>query len=334
MSGGTDKGGRLSARTQKSDGKDRFFPANGVGEMNVGLHDAERDRMPGKTFPNYALMKISAYHKARGDRTEWWNPLKKYDVVYSSKVFDFTPENPYLPEDAVKGGTGYDVKSELPSVVEIEFPDYGIYPRCDFAVGFLTRGCPNRCSWCVVPEKEGKIRPYLSFRNIARNDTDKIVLMDNNALASEWALVMLNDFGPLYRIDFNQGLDARLVTPEIADILSRQSWIRFIRFSCDRDAQVDAIVRVARFLGKRGIKPYRLFVYLLVTADVEDAARRVDALKKLKGITLYAQAERNETKGVRPNAAQLEFARRYVYGGSYRKETWKEYCEKRGIENA
>lgn len=74
--------------------------------MLVGLHDAEMDHLKGKTFPNYALMKLAAYHKARGDIVGWWFPLKNYGLVYSSKVFDFTPLNPYLPDKAVKGGTG------------------------------------------------------------------------------------------------------------------------------------------------------------------------------------------------------------------------------------
>ena len=73
--------------------------------MLVGLHDADKEHIKGKTFPNYALMKISAYHKAMGDKVEWWNPLKQYDRVYSSKVFDFTPKNPYLPKDTIRGGT-------------------------------------------------------------------------------------------------------------------------------------------------------------------------------------------------------------------------------------
>ena len=75
--------------------------------MQIGLHDAEMEHIKGKIFPNYALMKISAWHKAQGDNVEWWNPLKNYDVVYSSKIFDFTPENPYLPENIIRGGTGY-----------------------------------------------------------------------------------------------------------------------------------------------------------------------------------------------------------------------------------
>ena len=75
--------------------------------MRIGLHDAEKEHFKHKTFPNLALMKISAYHKRKGDQVEWWNPLYRYDRMYSSKVFDFTPIDPYLSDDAIRGGTGY-----------------------------------------------------------------------------------------------------------------------------------------------------------------------------------------------------------------------------------
>ena len=86
--------------------------------MRIAIHDSERDTLKRKTFPNYALMKISAYHKSLGDTVEWFVPTEKYDRVYSSKVFDFTPENPYLPPETIKGGTGYDVHSKLPDEIE------------------------------------------------------------------------------------------------------------------------------------------------------------------------------------------------------------------------
>ena len=81
--------------------------------MFVGLHDSEKEHFKHKkTFPNYALMKISAYHKAKGDSVEWWDPAKDYDLVYSSKIFDFTEENKDLPPDTIKGGTGYDIEKK------------------------------------------------------------------------------------------------------------------------------------------------------------------------------------------------------------------------------
>lgn len=128
--------------------------------MLIGLHDAERDHMKNKSFPNFALMKISAFHKAQGDTVEWWSALNNalYGAVYSSKVFDFTPKNPYLPADTIKGGTGYldiPISQTLPPEIERMAPDYYIYPESDYAIGYLTRGCPNRCRWCVVP-REGR----------------------------------------------------------------------------------------------------------------------------------------------------------------------------------
>ena len=303
--------------------------------MRIALHDAEKEHFKHKTFPNYALMKISAYHRQQGNEVEWWNPLCKYDRIYSSKVFDFTPADPYLPDDAIRGGTGYrdlPMDKTLPQEIDNMYPDYSIYPDCDYAIGYLTRGCPNHCRWCVVPEKEGMIRPYRTWQEVVRKDTDKLVLMDNNILACDHGISQLQSLiGSGYRIDLNQGMDARLVTLEAAEILSRLSWIRFIRFSCDQKAQIEPIRHTLELLGKHGVRPYRVFIYLLVTKDIRDAAERVEALKGYKGINLYAQAERNERLGVVPNALQLEFAQRYIYGGCYRSETWEKYCKKKGL---
>lgn len=303
--------------------------------MKIGLHDAEKEHFKKKNFPNLALMKISAWHKSHGDTVEWWNPLCRYDRVYSSKVFDFTQDNPYLPEDAIRGGTGYrdiPIDTELQKDIDRMFPDYSIYPECDYAIGYLTRGCIRNCRWCIVPKKEGKIRSYRTWQEIVRTDTEKLVLMDNNILACEHGVQQLESLiGSGYKIDLNQGMDARLVDDRIAEILSRLRWIRFIRFSCDQKSQIDTIRKTIDLLGKYGVKPYRIFIYLLVTKDIQDASNRVEALKNYKGINLYAQAERNERLGIIPNAEQLEFQQRYVYGGCYRGETWDEYCKRKNL---
>lgn len=300
--------------------------------MRIGLHDSEMDTLKHKIFPNLALMKISAYHKSLGDTVEWWQPLDDYDIVYSSKVFDFTPENPYLPHDTIKGGTGYGLYDELPSEIDSCYPDYSIYPKCDYAIGFITRGCIRQCRWCIVPKKEGKLHKYSRWQDVIRKDTDKVVLMDNNILACDYGISQLEELSHTnYKIDLNQGMDARLVTDEIAKILSQINWIKYIRFSCDTILQIEHILKTAELLQKYGVKPYRLFIYLLVTSDLENASYRVEQLKKLKGITIYAQAERNERLGIVPNRLQLEFAQRYVYGGKFRTETWEEYTKKRGL---
>lgn len=156
--------------------------------MRIGIHDSDKTG-----FPNYALMKISAYHKAQGDEVQWWNPMEHFDKVYSCKVFTFTPEELMLPEDAIKGGTGYGMYDTLPLVIDNILPDYTLYPDVEHAVGFLTRGCIRKCPWCVVPQKEGQIAPYREWQDIKRPDKRDIVFMDNNVLASAWGLEQIED---------------------------------------------------------------------------------------------------------------------------------------------
>lgn len=271
--------------------------------MKVGLHDSD-----GTGFPNLALMKLSAWHKRQGDTVEWWNPLLKYDRVYSSKVFTFSPECLYLPEDTIKGGTGYGIMDELPPEVDGMFPDYSIYPKCGHAIGFLTRGCIRACPWCIVPRKEGRIRPYRTWREIKRPDSRDIVFMDNNVLACSWGLEQIDDMGGQdVRVDFNQGLDARLITPGVARMLSRLKWIRFIRMSADTDAMLDVVLAAINMLGEYGVKPWRVFVYVLVQ-DIESAERRAIALRDA-GSQVFAQPYRDFTNNIEPTTEQRDLAR-------------------------
>lgn len=271
--------------------------------MRIGLHDSDNTG-----FPNLALMKLSAWHKAQGDSVEWWTPMLNYDRVYSSKVFTFTPENQYLPKNTVKGGTGYGIMDELPPEIDATFPDYSIYPKCDHAIGFLTRGCIRSCPWCIVPKKEGKIRPYMSWRDVKRPDSRDIVFMDNNVLACEWGLEQIKDMiGEDVRVDFNQGLDARLITDDVAWMLARLKWIRFIRMSADTDAMLDKVLMAIDRLGKHGVKPYRVFVYLLVQ-DIDSAERRAKALREI-GAEPFAQPYRDFTTNAEPPQEWRDLAR-------------------------
>jgi hypothetical protein len=300
--------------------------------MIVGLHDSDR-KNKGSKFPNYALMKISAYHKSINDTVEWWDAMTKCNVVYSSKIFDFKVENEFLPENTIKGGTGYDIKKVLPQEIDNIFPDYSIYPNCDYAIGFLTRGCINNCSFCVVPEKEGYIRPYRAWEQIKRIDTNIITFMDNNVLAIDYGIEQMQlMIGKNLIIDFNQGMDARLMTSDVAEIISKLNWQKYIRFSCDGEYQIPYIFKTVEMLKKFGVKSYRLFIYTIIKKDLEEAERRISELKKIKNISIYAQPEINAFKGIIPNKAQNEYAQRYIFGRSYLKETWKEYCKRTGFK--
>ena len=273
------------------------------GTMLVGLHDGDAN-----DFPNLALMKLSAWHKAQGDSVEWWNPLLTYDRVYSSKVFTFTPECPYLPENTVRGGTGYGMMFKLEPKIDDMFPDYSIYPKCHHAIGFLTRGCIRNCPWCIVPAKEGQIRPYRTWREVKRPDSRDIVFMDNNVLACQHGLEQIEDMGGQdVRVDFNQGLDARLITDDVAKMLARLKWIRSIRMSADTDKMLDVVLTAIDRLGRYGVKPYKVFVYVLVQ-DIESAERRVLALRDV-GADPFAQPYRDFTTNAEPPKEQKRFAR-------------------------
>ena len=288
--------------------------------MKVGLIDVD-----GHHWPNLALMKISAWHKAQGDEVEWWIGLKRYDRVYLSKVFTFSPdvETVIQADEIVRGGTGYKDYRSLPPEIEAAFPDYSIYPECKHAIGFLTRGCIRSCPWCIVPKKEGRIRPAATWREIKRPDSRQIVFLDNNVLAHEHGLQQIEEMGQEeVWVDFNQGLDARLITPKVARMLSRLHWIRFVRLSCDTAEMLPVIEQATTYLREAGVAPSRFWCYMLVQ-DVEEAHRRAVALDKL-GIVPFAQPYR-DYEGHEPAQDQLDFARWVNHRATFKTCAWEDY---------
>lgn len=273
--------------------------------MNIGLIDVD-----GHNFPNLALMKISAFHKRAGDRVEWATIGEDYDKTYMSKVFTFTPDfQPILANlgEVQKGGTGYNIHKNLPDEVDKMCPDYSIYPQYHSAFGFLTRGCCNKCDWCIVPQKEGKIRAYSDIEEWIDGRSEAI-LMDNNILAHEHGISQLYKIAQLgIKIDINQGLEAKLITEEIANLLSRIKWIRYIRMACDTKSAMPAINNAVELLAKNNVKPYKIFVYVLIR-DIEDALFRINFLKKL-GVTPFAQPYRDFRRRIEPTKEQKRLAR-------------------------
>lgn len=289
--------------------------------MNIGLHDSDGE---GFKFPNYALMKISAWHKSQGDDVSWWTPLLSYDKVYSSKVFTFTQECAYLPPDTIKGGTGYGLYEDLPPEVDGMFPDYSIYPHIDYAIGFLTRGCPNKCPWCVVPKKEGGIRPYQTYEQIKRDDSNRIVFMDNNVLACDHGLKEIERLGKTtIQVDFNQGLDARLITPDIGELLGRLHWNPYIRLACDQKSQIPFIEKAHENLLRGGVSKTKFFCYVLVK-DIPDALERVEFLRSL-GIDPFAQPYRDFENKIEPTKEQRRFARWVNMKAVFKTVKWEDY---------
>ena len=276
-------------------------------------------------FPNLALMRLSTWHKRQGDAVDWWNGFERYDRVYMSKVFTFTPDfdTAINAEEIITGGTGYKDFGNLPPEIEACPPDYTLYPQWKSAVGFLTRGCVRHCEFCIVPRKEGTIHPAATWEEIKRPDSREMTLLDNNILASDHGLEQIDRMGhePVW-IDFNQGLDARLITPEIARMLARLHWIRFVRLACDTSEMLPVIQQATAYLREAGISPSRFWAYALVR-DVEEAHRRVLALRDM-GVEPFAQPYRDYNGG-EPTEEQNAFARWVNRKSLFKICTWEEY---------
>ena len=292
--------------------------------MKIGLVDVDS-----RNFPNLALMKLSAWHKAQGDEVEWWNGFTHYDRVYLSKVFTFSPDHDTVidADEVITGGTGYKNYGTLPPEVDVSFPDSSSYPQYPRAIGFLTRGCIRHCEWCVVPRKEGPIRPAAAWEQLKRPDSRELVLMDNNVLACGHGLEQIGRMGreELW-VDFNQGLDARLITPDTAALLAKLNWIRFVRLSCDISAMLPVVEQAAAYLREAGVAPSRLWCYLLVR-DVADAHRRVAALERM-GFDVFAQPYRDYDGG-EPTVEQRAFARWVNVKSVHRSCSWEDYIDTR-----
>ena len=252
--------------------------------LNVGIIDID-----GHNFPNLALMKISAWHKARGDSVEICSSLfGHYDIAYKSKVFTYTPddENIYNTKKEIKGGTGYNFEKLSPEMEHV-CPDYNLF-HCEHAYGFLTRGCPNECQWCIVPKKEGNIKAHTEITEFI-SDKKSVILLDNNVLASDHGINQIEKIIKLkLKVDFNQGLDARLIDNIMAKLLSKVKWLTPLRMACDTMGQIKYIENATKLLRKHNCTPKNYFIYTLVK-DIPDALERVNFLKKLK-LDPFAQA--------------------------------------------
>ena len=262
--------------------------------MNIGLVDVD-----GHNFPNLALMKLSAWHKSKGHSVGWADMFGHYDVVYKSKVFTWTPDDPfcYDADEIQCGGTGYgDYKKVLPEDVEHMMPDYGLYGT-DYAVGFTTRGCIRHCPFCLVHDKEGKIHAHADIKEFLGN-YKKVVLLDNNIMAIKHGVKQLEYCRDnKIAVDCNQGIDARILCKSeylcnlIADIPLFDT--RGIRIACDVDEEVDPChITIKRILARN--PKARIIVYCILTDDYEDSLHRVLQWKEYgHSVAVYAPPYRN-----------------------------------------
>lgn len=216
--------------------------------MKVGLLQVD-----GK-LPNLALMKLASWHRKKGDDVRFIDLSSiKADRWYGSKIF--------------MGGSGYDVKQSLPKEIDCQVPDYDLF-KTDYSMGFTSRGCIRDCGFCIVKEKEG------NFYDVDFSDQikhSKFMCMDNNFLASKhWKEKLQFFIDNKIKVNFNQGLDIRLIDDEKAKMLSKVKYYnqsfsrRTIYFAFD-DINLRVVFKKKLEILLRHIKnPDHILVYILV----------------------------------------------------------------------
>lgn len=257
----------------------------------------------GHNYPNLPLMKLSAWHKAQGDSVEWYEPLTSghMDRVYLSKVFSFTPDYQYGidSDEIIRGGSGYAISlvdgkevydksadNDLPYEIEHIYPDYSLYPDLtkDTAYGFLTRGCPRGCDFCHVEAKEGRCSVKVADLSEFWRGQKNIVLCDPNLIAcKDWKDLLQQLIDSRAKVDFNQGIDIRLMTEEKAEMLSKLR-VKRIHFAWDRYEDKDMILpkfQMFKDISKWGYS--KLCVYVLTNFDTtfEQDLERVYTLRNM-----------------------------------------------------
>lgn len=261
-------------------------------------------------IPNIALMKISGYHRMNGDVVGF--DVSDPDMVYASVIFTKNKHKTdglkaFYPKANINiGGSGYNLKKKLPVEIEYLAPtDYSLYSDCDSYYGFTTRGCIRKCYFCVVPKKEGKFRVERSVESIVSDEKmtyygryvepnnlgippggyRKITLFDNNILSDKnWFMEVTKhiiDRG--LNVDFNQGLDIRLLDNDVAHRLKELKPISIWRFAFDDLSYKHDVLHGLEILEEEGISSRRdcqFYVYMHNDADFDSALERCNILRE------------------------------------------------------
>ena len=182
----------------------------------------------------------------------------------------------------------YDKQKDKPLPDEIEhiYPDYSLYPKLtkDTAYGFLTRGCPRGCGFCHVASKEGKCSYKVADLSEFWRGQKKIVLCDPNILACKDHIELLQQLvDSKAKVNFNQGLDIRLVNDENLELL-KQIKLESVHFAFDRWQDKDIIEpRLRKFKEKTGLGRSKVMVYILTNFDttIEQDIYRIQLCREL-----------------------------------------------------
>lgn len=296
--------------------------------MRIGLIDVD-----GHNFPNFALMRLSAWHKARGDSVEWCGDLYwDFDRVYKSKIFTFTPDNHRaFPCEVIKGGTGYDIRSRLdPEVEQSLLMDYTLYPQYDFSIQFFSRGCIRHCPFCLVHDKEGGIHPV---EPVQLNPRGKhIEVLDNNFFANpEWMSAVNYLLASGQRVNLH-GVDIRILTEEHAYWLNRLPLYKSIHIAWDLP-HIDLTERLREVL--KYIKPYKLMCYILVgfNSTIEQDMYRIERCREL-GIKPFVMPYRDFDNNLPPSQYARDLAQYVNKPQVFKSCTFAEFKPRKGFKCA
>lgn len=290
--------------------------------MRIGLIDVDKKEIP--KFPNLPLMKLSAWHKQQGDQVKWYEhlfdgyPEPPLDRVYMSKVFTPSKDNPdyqYDPNahEVIKSGTGYfypDGGPVLPPEIEHIYPDYSLYPELttNTAYGFLSRGCPRGCDFCIVGEKEGRKSYKVANLSEFWRGQKNIVLLDPNITACpDWEELFQQLIDSGAGVDFTQGLDIRLMTPEKAELLQRVN-VEMIHFAWDNYKDKNIIIpKLKEFKDFTGWDIRKMAVYVLVgfNSTLDEDLERIYTIRDL-GYWLYVMVYNKDNLPPRHKLKQLQ----------------------------
>jgi hypothetical protein len=250
-------------------------------EMQIGLIDVDSHN-----FPNLALMKISTFHKSKGDHVEMWNGLKHYDKVYMAKVFteEYSKDMNYCinADEIIKGGTGYDLENRLPYEIEHLMPDYSLYGIQHQSIGFLTRGCPRGCKFCIVGEKEGLKSVNVAELSEFWTGQKQITLLDPNITACADCEDLFKDLIKSKAwIDFTQGIDIRCMNDKKAELINQMK-LKILHFAWD-NYEFGTYEKLKYFRPMLKFDGRKLRVYVLTNFDTthEQDLERIYKLREL-----------------------------------------------------
>jgi len=266
-------------------------------------------------IPNLALKKVEKYHLDRGDEVIWNNKLwyGQVDKTYLSVIFTWNKYKAEQFNKAEKGGTGWDIKKKLPEEIE----NIKVYINW----GFTSRGCIRKCAFCFVPEKEGTIHSVGDIYDIWDGKSKTITLMDNNILAlkQHFKKICSQIRKEKLKVDFNQGLDIRLLDEELLQELKTLSHFEY-KFAWDNEEDLEGKFRwIKEKLGRCTI-----FVICGFPKDnFEEVVNKFHLLRKI-GHNGYAMRHENFYKDKR----YIKLARWVNQHHIFHPFTFKEFIER------